>query len=79
MEEISDVIAARDTLMMKNAIYRDLAATATITPDIRTNSDVECMGTVKGSQVQCIVLLITVCWQVKLAREGRGNSDATIK
>lgn len=49
---ISDAIATRDILVLKNGVYRDLAQAATITPDIRTKSEVKFKGTVKVIDVQ---------------------------
>jgi hypothetical protein len=49
---LSDAIAKRDILVLKNSIYRDLAQTATITQDIRTKSEVKFKGTVKVPQIQ---------------------------
>jgi hypothetical protein len=49
---LSDAIAKRDILVLKNSIYRDLAQMATITQDIRTKSEVKFKGTVKVPQIQ---------------------------
>jgi hypothetical protein len=47
---ISDAIARRDILVLKNTIYRDLAQAATITPDIRTKSEIKYKRYSKSSQ-----------------------------
>lgn len=49
---ISDAIATRDILLLKHGIYRDLAQAATITPDIRTKSEIKFKGTVKVTGIQ---------------------------
>jgi hypothetical protein len=49
---LADAIASRDILVLKHAIFRELAQAATITPDIRTKSEVKFKGTVKVSQIQ---------------------------
>jgi hypothetical protein len=49
---ISDAIAVRDMLILKNGIYRDLAQAATITPDLRTKSEIKFKGTVKVADIQ---------------------------
>ncbi len=49
---LSDAIATRDILVMKVAIYRDLAQAASVTHDYRTKSEVKFMSTVNVQQVQ---------------------------
>lgn len=49
---LADAIAERDILVLKNAIYRDLANAATVTQDIRTKSEVKFNGTVKVPLIQ---------------------------
>jgi hypothetical protein len=49
---ISDAIASRDILVLKNSIYRDLAQAATITHDIRTKSEIKYKSSVRVSQIQ---------------------------
>ena len=49
---LSDAIATRDILVLKNAIYRDLAQAASVTLDYRTKSEVKFMSTVNVQQIQ---------------------------
>lgn len=49
---LSDAIATRDVLVLKQSIYRDLATAATVTQDIRTKSEIKFKGTVKVSEIQ---------------------------
>ncbi len=49
---LSDAIATRDILILKQALYRDLAQAATIVPDIRTKSEVKYKGTVTVADIQ---------------------------
>ncbi len=49
---LSDALAKRDILVLKNAVYRDLAQSATIMQDIRTKSEVKFQATVKVPQIQ---------------------------
>jgi len=49
---LADAIASRDILLLRHAIHRDLAQAATVTPDIRTKSEVRFKGTVQVSKIQ---------------------------
>jgi N-methylhydantoinase B/oxoprolinase/acetone carboxylase alpha subunit len=49
---LADAIAKRDILVLKYAIYHDLAQAATITQDIRTKSEVKFRGTVSVPHIQ---------------------------
>lgn len=49
---IAEAIAARDMLLVKQGIYRDLAQAATVTPDIRTKSEIKFKSTVKVAAIQ---------------------------
>lgn len=49
---LSDAIATRDVLILKQALYRDLAQAATVVPDIRTKSEVKFKGTVTVADIQ---------------------------
>lgn len=49
---LSDAIATRDILVLKHNTYRDLAQAATVTPDIRTKSEVKFKGTVTVAEIQ---------------------------
>ncbi|MBL8058677.1 MAG: DIP1984 family protein, partial [Anaerolineales bacterium] len=49
---LSDAIATRDVLSLKQALYRDLAHAATVVPDIRTKSEVRFKGTFSVADIQ---------------------------
>lgn len=49
---ISDAIATRDVLRLSHIAYRDLAATAVVTQDRRTKSEVRFKGTVSVAAMQ---------------------------
>ncbi len=49
---LADAIAERDVLALRNGIYRDLAQAATVTPDIRTKSEIKFKGSVSVSKIQ---------------------------
>jgi N-methylhydantoinase B/oxoprolinase/acetone carboxylase alpha subunit len=49
---LADAIASRDILVLKHAIYRDLAQAATVTQDIRTKSEIKFRGTVSVPKIQ---------------------------
>jgi hypothetical protein len=49
---LADAIASRDVLVLRHAILRELAQSATITHDIRTRSEVRYKGTVIVPQIQ---------------------------
>jgi hypothetical protein len=49
---LSDAIASRDILVLKNNIYRDLAQAATITHDLRTKSEIKFKSSISVSQIQ---------------------------
>jgi hypothetical protein len=49
---LSDAIASRDILVLRQGVYRDLAQAATIAHDLRTKSEIKFKGTVKVSEIQ---------------------------
>ncbi len=49
---ISDAIALRDVLLLKQAVYRDLATAATVTQDRYTKSEVKFKSTVTVPTIQ---------------------------
>ncbi len=49
---LSDAIASRDILVMKNSLYRDLAQAATITHDVRTKSEIKFKSSVSVAKIQ---------------------------
>jgi hypothetical protein len=51
-QTISDSIALRDVLRLKQALYRDLAQAATVTQDRYTKSEVKFKSTVNVAEIQ---------------------------
>jgi hypothetical protein len=49
---LSDAIARRDVLRLRHAIYRDLAAAATVTQERYSKSEVKFQGTVNVAEIQ---------------------------
>lgn len=49
---ISDAIARRDVLRLRHAVYRDLAATATVTQERYSKSEVKFQSTVNVAEIQ---------------------------
>jgi len=49
---LADALATRDVLVMKNAIYRDLAEAATVTQELRTRSEIKFLSAVDVQQTQ---------------------------
>lgn len=49
---LSDVLASRDVIRLKQGIYRDLAQAAVVTQGVFTKSEVKWKGTVDVAQIQ---------------------------